>query len=191
MSEADRARWNAKYQAGTHGDPTVTPTLRAVAASLPAQGRAIDLAGGRGANAVWLAGRGLAVTLVDISDVALAAARSLAEARGVPLSTLQLDLEREPIPAGPWDLVLCSSYLERAMWGQVPLAPGGRLVWIHPTVTNLERNPKPSQRFLLKPGEGASIIAALPNVRIHEHREDWIDGRHLSVVIAERTLAGR
>ena len=33
------------------------------------------------------------------------------------------------------------------------LAPGGRLIWIHPTTTNLERHAKPSARFLLDLGE--------------------------------------
>ena len=43
----------------------------------------VDIAGGAGANALWLARRGLDVTLADISPVGLALAEDECRARGV------------------------------------------------------------------------------------------------------------
>ena len=71
MSDDDRARWEAGYQAG---GPTRAPAgfLLELDGELPRAGRALDVAGGAGRNALWLARRGLAVTLVDIAPSALA-----------------------------------------------------------------------------------------------------------------------
>ncbi len=189
MADADRARWDAKHEAAAHASSSPSAVLVALADCLPRRGRALDLAGGRGAEAVWLAQHGLDVTLADISGVALNKAEQLASDAGVALTTVCVDLERST-PPGPWDLVTCGSYLQRSVWSTVELALGGTLVWIHPTVTNLERNTKPSARFLLQPGEGRAIIDALPEVTIVEHREAWVGNRHLSVVVAKRSVAG-
>jgi SAM-dependent methyltransferase len=69
-------------------------------------GRAIDLACGQGRNAVWLAGRGWAVTGVDFSAVALDQARGLAAEHGVAVDWVLADLlTYEPEPQAH-DLVL-------------------------------------------------------------------------------------
>jgi len=183
MSDDDRARWNAKYRQGSHGSSAPSAVLVSLRDKLPRTGRALDLAGGCGADAVWLAEQGLDVTLADVSDVALERAALLAESRDVSLQTVRADLGESP-PAGPWDLVTCSNFLDRTVWRALHMAPGGVFVWIHPTVANLERHPKPSARFLLQPGEGLAIVGALRDVAIVEHREGWVQDRHLSVVVA-------
>jgi SAM-dependent methyltransferase len=73
------------------------------AADLP-PGRALDLGCGEGADALWLAGRGWAVTAVDISQTALARARAEAARRGLVVDWRQQDLAG-PLPSGPYDLV--------------------------------------------------------------------------------------
>ncbi|MBL4687303.1 MAG: class I SAM-dependent methyltransferase [Nannocystaceae bacterium] len=184
MLDRDRTRWNAKYKAGSHDDDLPSAVLLKLADQLPTRGRALDIAGGAGSEAVWLAQRGLTVTLIDVSDVALKLATERAQRNGVSLETHRIDLESQPVPTGPWDLVTCCSYLQRDVWNNVVLAPGGTLVWIHPTVANLERNARPSARFLLEPGEGHAIIGAIPTLTVFHHQESWISGRHLSVVMA-------
>ena len=47
---------------------------------LPDSGIVLDVAGGTGRNALWLAAAGLTVTLVDVSEVALDIARTEAVA---------------------------------------------------------------------------------------------------------------
>jgi tellurite methyltransferase len=70
MPESDRERWNARYREEA-AIPPPSPFLVGLDALLPRTGRALDVAGGPGRHALWLARRGLDVTLADVSDVAL------------------------------------------------------------------------------------------------------------------------
>lgn len=185
MPEADRKKWDARYQGeGAASDPS--PWMVSLDAVLPRTGRALDIAGGGGRNAVWLARRGLAVTLVDISPVGLALATSRAERAGVEIVTQAIDLAREPLPAGPWDVLLQFHYLERALFESYPalLAPGGLLVVEHPTRTNLMRHEKPGAAFLLEDGELPKLCAGLS---IERYEEGWNEaGRHEARLVARR-----
>ena len=60
-------------------------------------GRALDLACGRGRNAIELARRGYAVTAVDQSDEALAQLSAIAESNALPITCLRVDLETGPL----------------------------------------------------------------------------------------------
>jgi SAM-dependent methyltransferase len=186
MSEDDRDRWNRKYRGGGHQSAEPSSFLVASADWLPAAGRALDVAGGAGRHAVWLADRGFDVTLVDVADEALALARRRADAAGVRLDTVRRDLEREPLPAGPWDVILCFHYLSRplfARFGEL-LAPGGRLLFCQPTVRNLERHPRPGRRFLLDEGEARQLVEAA-GLAVLQLEEGWSDGgRHEARVVA-------
>jgi hypothetical protein len=98
-----------------------------------------------------------------------------------------LDLETDPLPAGPWDLILNFYFLERRLFPAyaAALAPGGLLVVIHPTRTNLLRHAHPSARLLLDDGELPALIGdALTLVRAEE---GWLDdGCHEARLVARR-----
>src|SRR4051812_10575216 len=74
MSLDDQVRWDEAYRERRVGSQEPSPFLVAMEGKLPGSGRALDIAGGAGANAVWLARRGLEVTVADISPVGLALA---------------------------------------------------------------------------------------------------------------------
>lgn len=155
---------------------------------LPRGGNAIDLAGGAGRHAVWLARRGLNVLLADISDEAITTAGQLAVEADVSLSTSQIDLEQEPFPPGPWDVILSVHFLFRPLFSLFPqmLADGGMLVCIQPTQSNLERHAKPSKRFLLEDGELPTLVRDL---EIIHYQEGWLDeGRHEAVLGARKSV---
>ncbi len=185
----DRTRWNEQHRRSAEPWP-VTKFLFELALVLPRSGQALDVAGGGGHNAVWLARRGLDVTLVDISDVAAGRATALAARQGVALRIERRDLESEPLPAGPFALVVCLNYLQRSLfdgWAQV-LAPGGLLVFLQPTRKTLERNPKGSARFLLEEGELHGLVRGLEIVRLEE---SWsATGRHEARLVARRRQSG-
>src|SRR5262249_30973743 len=105
--ESDREKWNARWRERAATPSVASPFVVSLAATLPSSGRALALAGGAGRHAVFLAQRGLAVTLVDVSDAALELAGAAAHAAGVSLATARLDLSVEPLPSGPWDVILC------------------------------------------------------------------------------------
>lgn len=183
MSEADRQKWNTRYreQEGT-GEPSAF--LRSLAERLPSTGRALDVAGGAGHEALWLARRGLDVTLADISDVALERAAEAARAAGVRLRCQRLDVEVDPLSPGPFDLVLCMNFLWRPLFAEFPkvLAPGGLLVFAQPTRSNLQRHAHPSARFLLEDGELPRLVQGL---KVVSYTEGWTDeGRHEARLVA-------
>ena len=185
MSEADRLRWEARYRAPDLPVREPAPFLTGLHELLPRAGRALDVAGGAGGNAIWLAQRGLRVTICDISESALALAQRAAHAAGVELETQQVDLELEALPSGPWDLIVSFDHLERALFSRWPevLAPGGLLVFAQPTRSNLERHAKPGSTHLLEDGELPGLLQGLELVR---YEEGWFDDRHEARLLARR-----
>jgi len=156
-----------------------TPFLTGNRSLLPDAGRALDVAGGAGRQAAWLVAQGFDVTIVDISTVGLDLARAV-----LGVETVESDLECDPLPVGPWDLIVNVHYLHRPLFQQYPriLRPGGVLLFEHPTRTNLQRNAKPSERFLLEDGELPSLVEGLDVVH---YGEGWnATGRHEARLIA-------
>src|SRR5207244_13146205 len=86
MADGDRERWDARWRADA-GATEPSPFLIALDALLPRAGAALDVAGGTGRNAVWLARRGLDVLCADGSPVAPPRPRGRAAAAGVALRT--------------------------------------------------------------------------------------------------------
>ena len=104
-------------------------------------GRALDLGCGEGADAVWLAERGWDVTGIDLSATAIARMEAEADRRGLGerVHGVVLDVTREELPAGPFDLVAAFYVHGGPMPGSLDLiellgrgaglvAPGGRLL---------------------------------------------------------------
>jgi tellurite methyltransferase len=185
MTAGDRERWNSRYRQDERAE---APSRFVVDldASLPRTGRALDVAGGAGRHALWLARRGLDVTLADVSDVALARAAEDARAEGLPLRTVQVDLEVAPLPAGPWDVVLCTYFLHRPLFAAfaAALAPGGLLAVAHPTRANLERHARPGPEHVLEDGELPGLVRGLELLR---YDEGWREsGRHEARLLARR-----
>jgi tellurite methyltransferase len=191
-----RARWNARHRARIVAatDPSEPAGfLTDRAQLLPQAGRALDVAGGTGRNALWLAGRGLDVTLVDVSDAACAEATARAVATGVPLDVVRADLTVDPIPAGPWDVIVVHHFLDRDLWRRLPghLAAGGLLLAAQPTVSNLERHARPVRRWLLDDGEVVALADDLraddPGLEVLEATEGWTaEGRHEAHLVLRR-----
>lgn len=144
---------------------------------LPTAGTALDVAGGLGADARWLAGRGLATTLLDVSDVALSAAQQC----DPDLAYVCRDVEAYGLPTGAqWDVITMHRFLDRDVIRSAPahLAPGGLVLLCHPTERNLERHERPSRRLLLGTDEVHELAAALvvDGLTIVEASEAWRDG---------------
>jgi len=180
MSLEDRDKWDGIYKGRADDElPAAAELLVRFSELIPRAGAAIDVAGGRGRNGLWLAARGLEVTIADISPVGLELAEAEATRRGVALRTLAVDIESDDLPQGPWDVVLCFHYLYRPLIRTCPslLAPGGLFIFCQPTLTNLERHEKPSGRFLLDPGELPTLVPE--ELELVHYAEGWnVSGRH-------------
>lgn len=193
MPDDDRRRWNARYSERSATDEPARFLVER-AALLPTHGHAIDVAGGTGHNARWLASRGLSVTLVDVADEACRIATQRAREDGIDLEVIQADLTHDPLPAGPWDVVLIHHFLAVEVVQAAPelLASGGLLLWCQPTMRNLERHPRPSRRWLLAEGELSALVQEIRGVEVVALTEGWTEaGRHEAHLVLRAPASGR
>ena len=94
-------------------------------------GKALDVASGKGRNAIFLAEQGFDVVAIDVSAVALDEARKRAAAKRLSISWQQADLERIELPEATYDLVVDFNYLQRSLIPQIKAAlkPGGHVIF--------------------------------------------------------------
>lgn len=160
----DAAAWDERYQ-GTEllWSAEANRFLVAEVEHLP-PGEALDLACGEGRNAVWLAGRGWAVTAVDFSPVGLDKARQLAAAREVEVEWIEADLFEWTPPEASSDVVLWLYFHPPpARRGELlgrfaaALRPGATMLVVGHHVENLEHGVggPPYPEILLDPSEVA------------------------------------
>jgi SAM-dependent methyltransferase len=154
---------------------------------LPASGRALDVACGRGRNAAWLAQHGFATTAIDREASAMAALDARARLEGLPLTALAMDLESggATLGEGVYDVVVVVHYLHRPLFPALlaALRPGGVLVYETFTVAQAARGRPTNPAYLLGPGELPRLVAPLHVVAA---REGDYEGRMVSSVVAVR-----
>ena len=121
MADSDRNRWEAKHAAGLGGTEPAE-VLTEYAYLLPDRGRALDLACGRGANALFLARRGLDTTAWDISTVAIGALSDAARRTGLPVLAARRDVVDQPPPPRSFDVIVVSRFLDRGLIPALPAA---------------------------------------------------------------------
>ncbi len=145
----DRERWNAKYRAGVHHPICVNLIMHLGRLT---KGRAIDVAGGIGENAAMLAQAGFRVTLADISDEGVIAAKRHSRELRADFDVVQADAARLPFRAA-FDTVVCTYFLDRSVDLASLLRPGGTLFVESFTVGTLKYTPDFRRAFCLEEGE--------------------------------------
>jgi tellurite methyltransferase len=171
---SDRDRWNVKFLAGEAQLTDADPLLIEACAGL-APGDALDLGGGAGRHALWLAQRGWRVVLADVSDEGLALAAKRSSATGVTL-TLRRESAAETVAwasqAGSprFDLVCVFLFLVREQFPALPslLAPDGRLVYKTYTSDHVRFAQGRSLQYALDPGELAQAFPTLETILCRE-----------------------
>jgi SAM-dependent methyltransferase len=135
QSNDQRARWDIKYEQGlpslTEPDPFfISAYERFVNPSLPQPGKALDLAGGLGRHALWLASRSWQVTVVEISDVAIGKLRQAALELNVNVDLFAGDAAKYKLEPAQFDLIVLFYHLDRSLFPKIvsALKPGGLLI---------------------------------------------------------------
>jgi tellurite methyltransferase len=199
MPNADQQTWNQRYLAGEFAhreqpDPFVIATHENyLHPLLPSGSSGLDLAGGAGQHAVWLARQGWRMTLADFSEVALTTARQRAAdlpesgmvemAQGVALDTVK----RFHAEGRRFAFVLVCFFLDRAVLPWLPkiLAPGGLLVYRTYTTDN-ERlgNPRGPRDpdFLLRSQELLEVFRGMKIL----HYNETVVAKGVAELIAQR-----
>ena len=187
MYHDEKTLWDQRYREGPH--PPLEPDSFLVEAysrflARRAPGDALDVAGGAGRNALWLAQRGWRVRLIDGSEVGIALANENArifEARpgsaAAPrlngrIETQLLDLNStRSLGQSQYDLILVFFYLQRALFPALSagLKPQGLLIYKTYTIDQQRfrsgpRNPD----YLLQPGE---LQEAFRSLRVLHYQE--------------------
>jgi len=135
QSEEQRARWDIKYEQGlpslTEPDPFfISAYERFVTPSVPKPGVALDLAGGLGRHALWLASRGWQVTVVELSDVAITKLSQAALELNVNVDLIAGDAAEYKLEPAQFDLIVLFYHLDRSLFPKIvsALKPGGLLI---------------------------------------------------------------
>lgn len=170
----DRERWNAKFLAG-EAQLLEPDSLLVEASARLSPGCALDLAGGAGRHALWLAQRGWAVTLADVSDEGLAIGAQRGKQAGVEMATRceSADATLAWAAAGHrFNLIAVFLCLLRDQFPALPhaLAPGGILVYKTYTSEHLRYTEGHSLRTALHPGELGATFPTLKTVLYRESK---------------------
>lgn len=169
MGEDRRALWDQRH-AEAEDIGAVPAVLRLHGDWLPRGGRALDLACGRGAAALWLAERGLDVTAWDYSAVAVDRLATEAARRGLNLAAQVRDVTAAPPPAAGFDLIVVSHFLERDLCPAIAAAlrPGGLLCYqtFGPLVAGAAGPSNPAFRL-----QANELLRLFPTLLVRSYRE--------------------
>lgn len=177
-------------------DPAPAPFLRDCLPLLP-RGRALDVACGRGRNALFLASHGFTVDAVDRDEQALAELQSAAARHGLTsISTRALELEDAARPpefrAAGYDVIIGFFYLHRPLFPALlrALKPGGVLVYETFLVDNHLRHGHPRRReFCLERNELLDLARGLRILRYDEG--EHADAQGSGAAFTARLLASK
>lgn len=190
LSEIQR-KWDARYQQLETNLPVAAEVLLQNQHLLPKTGNALDLACGRGGNALLLAEHGLTVTAQDISPVAIAHLQQTAQQLGLEINAEVCDLLVSPPAVEQYDVLVVSYYLERQLVTALinALKPGGLLfyqTWCRQKTAN--RGPQ-NPDYLLADNELLRLFAGL-QVRVYREEAQLGDItaglRDVAMLVAQR-----
>ena len=157
---------------------------------LPAAGTALDLACGLGANAIFLAKQGLAVTAWDISFVAIDKLTAYAVQQGLNINACQEKIVADSFTGCYFDVIVVSRFLDRTLSNAIigALKPDGLL--FYQTFTREKASPRPPNNpdYLLIENE---LLALFSPLRVIFYRENALIGKQLRGLRNEAQFIGQ
>jgi 2-polyprenyl-3-methyl-5-hydroxy-6-metoxy-1,4-benzoquinol methylase len=182
MSLEDQVRWDRQH-AQTRGAELPSRFLSEILEGgcwdIP-RGRALDIACGKGRNALFLAEHGFDVVAMDISAVAIEEGRRRSEERSLAISWRQADLEQIELPRAGYDLIINFNYLERSLIAKMKsaLRVGGHIIFETYLIDQKEIGHPKNPAYLLQHNE---LLDHFRELRVLCYREGKsLDGDELS-----------
>ncbi len=130
MNQEDiESKWNHIYN--NAGSAVPVDVLIQNDFLLPKKGLSLDLACGLGANALFLAEKGLDSQAWDISAVALAKLQQTAKEKMLKVSVKQVYIEPDSLPKNIFDVIVLGHFLDRSLCNAImdALKPNGLLFY--------------------------------------------------------------
>jgi len=185
------SKWNQIYsQSGQACYPAAVQVLTENDFLLPASGTALDLACGLGANAVFLAELGLAVTALDISFVAIEKLTAYAVQQGLNINVRQEKITAESFTQCSFDVIVVSRFLDRTLSDAIieALKPDGLLFYQTFTREKTSTKPPNNPDYLLGCSE---LLALFSPLRVIFYRENALIGERLRGLRNEAQFIGQ
>ncbi|MCP3662540.1 MAG: methyltransferase domain-containing protein [Gammaproteobacteria bacterium] len=185
-----RAKWDQRHQ-NTEDLGQVARVLEENLHLLPARGKALDLACGRGANALMLATAGLDVHAWDLSPVGIARLDVAALEQDLIVHSVVRDVIKNPPEPNTFDVILISYFLDRNLISAIvsALKPGGLLFYQTFSQLAVSDCGPASADFRLAENELLHLFREL-KVRVYREEStlgDTCNGwRDLAMLIAEK-----
>lgn len=163
------AKWDAIYQKNDVSLPADVLVVNSFL--LPKEGCALDLASGLGANALFLAEKGLDVHAWDISSVALNILKQNALQKKLRVSVKQLFIQPEVLPKNTFDVIVLSRFLDRSLCNAIMegLKPDGLLFYQTYVRDKVALNGPRNPDFLLARNELLQLFKSLTLVVYREN----------------------
>jgi len=186
-------KWNEAYQSADISLAVVAQVLSDNEHLLPKTGDALDLACGRGGNALFLAKKGFQVDALDISNVVLDHIRAYISNKTFFINCVKRDVETQGLlDHKKYDVIVVSYFLNRDLFPQIinALKPNGLLyyqTWSQLSTDNTKGPSNPD--FRLASGELLKLCSAM---RIIYYSENGLLGdiqqgiRNETLLIAQK-----
>ena len=186
-----REKWNYRHsQADGFSQPA--KVLEENLHLLPLSGNVLDLACGRGGNALYLAEKNkLSVDAWDISDVAIDRVVSEANGRGLSVNAQVRDVSQHPPRPSSFDAIIVTHFLDRALAPALvdALSPGGMLFYQTFTRAAVGNGGPSNPEMRLADNE---LLELFHGLRLRVYREEGVLGdvkqgwRNLAMLVAEK-----
>jgi SAM-dependent methyltransferase len=167
MSEAGHAEWDERHRGKPAGE--AEPVLAEMLARIP-RGVVLDVAAGRGRNALALARVGIEVVAVDYSTEAMRLLAATAREARLAIWPIVANLDSFHLKDESFDAIVNINFLDRALFPNFvrALRPGGVLIADTFLVDQAAIGHPRDPRFLLAHGELRTLAGDL---EIEEYRE--------------------
>src|ERR1700676_1233504 len=168
MSESERAGWDERHRGKGVGEPELF--LAEMIPRIPRRGIALDVAAGRGRNALAMARTGIRVGAGDFSETAMRALAAAARAEHLAVWPVVANLDSFHLKHESLDAIININFLDRALFPEFSraLRLGGVLVAETFTIDQASLGHPKDPRFLLGHGELKTLVGGL---EIEEYRE--------------------
>ncbi|HEC28505.1 MAG TPA: class I SAM-dependent methyltransferase [Gammaproteobacteria bacterium] len=171
-----REKWNRRYsQNSVDTAPLASRVLGENLHLLPETGHALDLACGRGGNAISLAEHGLHVEAWDISDVAIEGLQTRVDQAAIDIHAHVRDVETSPPEQNRFDVIVISYFLERNIIPSLiaALRPGGLMFYQTFTRQRVTARGPAQDEFRLA---GQELLQLFHGLKVLYYREEGTAG---------------